>query len=123
LEDYPAGLNEGRYLQAALPSLPFDDRSFDLALCSHFLFLYSEQFSLEFHLEAIRELCRVAREVRIFPLLELGAITLRHLDPLIGQLETEGCSLEAIPVNYEFQKGGNKMLKVSILPDSINRKF
>jgi SAM-dependent methyltransferase len=123
LVDYPAGLKEGRYLQAALPSLPFEDRSFDLALCSHLLFLYSEQFPLEFHLEAVRELCRVAREVRIFPLLELGAITSRHLEPLIKQLETEGYSLETIPVNYEFQKGGNKMLKVSILPDSTNRKF
>ena len=123
LEDYSAGLKEGRYLQAALPSLPFDDRSFDLALCSHFLFLYSDQFSLDFHLEAVRELCRVAREVRIFPLLELGAITSRHLEPLIKQLETEGYSLEIIPVNYEFQKGGNKVLKVSILPASIKNKF
>ena len=32
LNDYPAGLLEGRYLNTALPSLPFPDGAFDLAL-------------------------------------------------------------------------------------------
>ena len=62
------GLREGRYVVGALPELPFPEDAFDLALCSHFLFLYSEQFSSEFHLRSIQELCRVAKEVRIFPL-------------------------------------------------------
>lgn len=112
LADYPSGLKEGRYREAALPDLPFEDASFDLALCSHFLFLYSDQFSLDFHLAAVRELCRVANEVRIFPLLELGAIPSRHLEPLITHMGKESYSLEKIKVNYEFQKGGNQMLKV-----------
>lgn len=47
-------------------------RSFDLAVCSHLLFLYSEHLSEDFHVESIKELCRVAGEARIFPLLELG---------------------------------------------------
>src|SRR5262249_59581429 len=65
LEDFEQGLAEGRYLVQELPGLGFDDLQFDLALCSHLLFLYTEQLSLEFHLDAIREMCRVAREVRI----------------------------------------------------------
>lgn len=69
LSDYPAGMNEGRYISASLPELPFADGSFDLALSSHFLFLYSEQFDLAFHLEALGEMLRVASEVRVFPLL------------------------------------------------------
>ena len=40
LLDYDAGLREGRYVPAALPHLPFADEWFDLALCSHLLFLY-----------------------------------------------------------------------------------
>lgn len=40
LQDYPLGRQEGRYLNASLPQLPFAGREFDLALCSHFLFLY-----------------------------------------------------------------------------------
>jgi hypothetical protein len=123
LKDYSPGLKEGRYHRAELPFLPFDNQTFDLALCSHFLFLYSEQFPLTFHLAAVRELCRVAREVRIFPLLELGAITSRHLDPSIKQLETEGYSLKKVSVDYEFQKGGNRMLKVVARPDFRNPKF
>ena len=73
LMDYEPGLKQGRYVAAGLPSLPFRDKAFDLALCSHFLFLYGEQFSFDFHLQAIEELCRIAKEVRIFPLLELDS--------------------------------------------------
>lgn len=41
LADFPEGTAEGRYIEAELPFLPFDDMVFDLALCSHLLFLYS----------------------------------------------------------------------------------
>src|SRR5262245_3842523 len=40
IDDYERGLDERRYVAAALPELPFPDAAFDLALCSHFLFLY-----------------------------------------------------------------------------------
>ncbi len=50
LSDYPTGLKEGRYIEGRLPVLPFQDRRFDIALCSHFLFLYSEQLSKDFML-------------------------------------------------------------------------
>jgi SAM-dependent methyltransferase len=114
LSDYPAGRARGRYRAAALPSLPFADGEFDLALCSHLLFLYSEQFSTQFHLASVRELCRVAREVRIFPLLELGARPSRHLEPLMAQLKKSGYDLKVQSVPYEFQKGGNRMLRVRL---------
>jgi len=39
LADYRAGGREGRYMAATLPHLPFADGAFDLALCSHLLFL------------------------------------------------------------------------------------
>ncbi len=67
LADYPAGRREGRYVAAALPDLPFADGEFDLALCSHFLFLYSGHLSEEFHVRSIAELCRVAREAQGLP--------------------------------------------------------
>ena len=112
LADYPLGLSEGRYVEAALPDLPFSDRSFDLVVCSHFLFLYSQQRDLGFHLNAINELCRVAAEVRIFPLLELGSVTSRHLDAIVAALREKSHSVEIVPVDYEMQKGGNQMLRV-----------
>jgi ubiquinone/menaquinone biosynthesis C-methylase UbiE len=53
---------------AALPDLPFADGSFAVALCSHLLFCYP-QLGRGFHQAALEELTRVAREVRVFPLL------------------------------------------------------
>ena len=112
LDDYPAGLEQGRYIAAELPSLFFENNFFDIALCSHLLFLYSEQFSFDFHLRSVEELSRVAREVRIFPLLEMGGRESSHVEPLISELNSGDyvCSVE--PVSYEFQKGGHQMLRI-----------
>src|SRR5215510_131863 len=64
LKDFTIGHESGRYVAGELPELPFESRSFDLAICSHLLFLYSEQLSEEFHLESVAEMCRVADDVR-----------------------------------------------------------
>jgi hypothetical protein len=112
LEDYPQGLVQGRYLAAELPQLPFQAHAFDLAVCSHLLFLYSEQLSEAFHLASIRELCRVAHEVRVFPLLELGATRSRHLERITQGLTAMGYLVSIVPVSYEFQRGGDQMMKV-----------
>jgi hypothetical protein len=113
LDDFPRGLAEERYVADELPDLPFFDGEFDLALCSHFLFTYSHLLSLEFHLDSVRELCRVAREARIFPLVpNFGRARSPHLQPLIDRLADEGYRCEIRQVPYEFQKGGNEMLRV-----------
>jgi hypothetical protein len=112
LADYDTGLRDGRYLAASLPDLPFADRQFDLALCSHLLFLYTEQLSLDFHVAGILEIARVAREVRIFPLTMLGNTPSTHLKPVRDELSRLGYVHEVRRVPYEFQKGGNQMLVV-----------
>lgn len=112
LKDFPAGKADGRYIEGALPWLPFVDRRFDLALCSHFLFLYSEQFSADFHVQSILELCRVAREVRIFPLLELGSKPSRHFSEVTQQLQANNLAISVRPVPYVFQRGGSQMMTV-----------
>ncbi|MCM8525905.1 MAG: hypothetical protein NE327_05270 [Lentisphaeraceae bacterium] len=108
LKDYQK--NRDKYINCQLPDLPFNNSQFDLALCSHFLFLYSEHHSLEFHLKSIEELCRVAGEVRIFPLLELGSVKSRHLEEVLTHLDELNIYCEIQKVEYEFQKGGNEML-------------
>ncbi len=112
LSDYATGQNDGRYVEAGLPVLPFNDDQFDIALCSHFLFLYSEQLSEDFHVRSIKELCRVSTETRIFPLLELGAKKSRHLDTVVGRLKDDGLIVHIEKVPYEFQKGGNEMMRI-----------
>jgi hypothetical protein len=112
LDDYPSGRRRGRYVPAALPRLPFANRAFDLALSSHFLFLYSEQLDLAFHLAAMLEMCRVADEVRVFPLLALGAAPSPHVQPMVDHLRRRGLQASIDNVPYEFQRGGNQMLRV-----------
>src|SRR5262249_19334303 len=112
LDDYPAGRLEGRYVSAELPRLPFADRSFDLALSSHFLFLYTEQFDELFHRASILEMGRVAEEVRVFPLLALGAVRSRHVDPIADDIRRHGFDVSIERVPYEFQKGGNQMMRI-----------
>ncbi|PSN20504.1 SAM-dependent methyltransferase [filamentous cyanobacterium CCP5] len=112
LADFEAGLAEGRYLDASLPELPFENGQFDLALCSHLLFLYGAQFDGNFHLAAIGEMLRVASEVRIFPVLELGNLPSRHLERVMAVLKDQRRQVYLETVGYEFQKGGNQMLVI-----------
>jgi hypothetical protein len=116
LADYDLGKVEGRYVTAELPLLPFEDRAFDLAVCSHFLFLYSQQLGEPFHHTAIKELCRVAKEVRIFPLLALGGIGSSYVSPIVDSFRQLGCTVSIERVPYEFQRGANKMMRIVTMP-------
>ena len=113
LTDYDRGKTERRYVAAELPALPFEDGAFDLALCSHFLFLYSEQLGAPFHHSAIAEMSRVAREVRIFPLLALGGIGSSYVAPVADSFRQRGCKVSIERVPYEFQRGANKMMRIT----------
>ncbi len=112
LLDYKTGKDERRYLFQSLPNLEFADRQFELCLCSHLLFLYSDQLLFEFHVDSIFELLRICPEVRIFPLLKLNGEPSPYLDRVMQELSSKGFSVQIQPVAYEFQKGGNQMLKV-----------
>lgn len=112
LNDFESGKQEGRYLPYSLPELPFEDAEFDLALSSHFLFLYSEQLSEDFHRKTIQEMRRIAKEVRIFPLLAMGNQPSPHVEKITEELQQDGCRFEIQTVQYEFQRGGNKMLRI-----------
>lgn len=122
LADFEQGKSKGRYVAASLPNLPFEDGQFSLAVVSHFLFLYSEQLDLNFHLAALVELLRVAGEVRVFPLLDLDRGWSVHVDPVCDYLKHRGFAVETIAVGYEFQRTenhrGNRMLRIR-RPDSI----
>lgn len=111
LADFPAGRQEERYRTAALPSLPFPDAKFDLALCSHYLFLYGTR-GLSFHVASIIELTRVATEVRIFPLVELNGRKSPLLPAVMEAASASELVTEIGPVRYEFQRGANEMLRI-----------
>jgi len=112
LEDYEQGKVQGRYIHEALPTLSFKDKQFDVALSSHFLLLYSRHLDETFHMEAILEMLRVAKEVRIFPIITLEGKRSPYLDGIMAILKTLGYLPTIEKVVYEFQKGGDEMLRV-----------
>ncbi|MDK2973350.1 MAG: hypothetical protein PWP23_3105 [Candidatus Sumerlaeota bacterium] len=113
LVDYEGGRCRGRYVAASLPALPFSGGAFDLAVCSHLLFLYSHVFDAEAHVAALRELLRVAREVRVFPLIDMEGAPSGHAGAVRDALTAEGfrVSIECVP--YEFQRGANQMMRIA----------
>ena len=112
--DFERGKQQGRYIDAVLPDLPFLDRRFDLVLSAHLLFFYSANRDLAFHLDAVRELLRIGTEVRIFPIVDVNSNPSPFLSPVINELEKDGiaCSVEQVP--YHFQKTGNEMLRLRL---------
>jgi hypothetical protein len=111
--DFEPGKRAGRYIVGELPHLPFADGQFELALCSHLLFTYSDHLAREFHVASALELCRVAGEVRIFPLITLSHERSPHLAPVCEALRAASISCEIISVAYELQRGGNQLLRLS----------
>ncbi|MEO0013317.1 MAG: hypothetical protein RLZZ535_1706 [Cyanobacteriota bacterium] len=120
LQDYQLGKQENRYLAQELPNLDFADQTYDLALCSHFLFLYSAQcdpkgkrmLNRDFHVAAIQEMLRVSPEVRIFPLLTLMQETSPYLDFVVDKFSNLGYSASIVKIPYELQPGANQMLVI-----------
>jgi hypothetical protein len=111
-EDFGGASGDGRYVIGELPVLPFRARTFDIALCSHLLFLYSDFLDLKFHTDSIAEMLRVAGEVRIFPLLSLDLTRSCHLDGVIEKFTARGYAVHIDQVAYELQKGGNEQLVI-----------
>lgn len=113
LASYEEGRAAGRYVAGALPTIDFPDGQFDLALSSHFLFLYSDNLTFSFHVESITEMLRVAREVRIFPLVDVNTVRSSYVERVRSHFSY--CSVVIQSVDYEFQVGGNEMMVISTL--------
>jgi hypothetical protein len=114
--DYERFAQSDRYLYGKLPELPFSDDSFSLVLCSHFLFLYAEQFGYDFHKRAVNELIRVCGkggEVQIYPLLSLQWKSYEHLERLMSELSEMGVGLDMCESRLPFIPGSTKLLRIS----------
>lgn len=105
-----------KYIGGRLPHLPFGNDEFGLVLCSHFLFLYAEQFGFDFHVQAVRELlqvCKPGGQVRIYPLISLRWEPYARLDELIAAVEEDG-SVKAFvqPAGLPFIPGSEFYLQL-----------
>lgn len=110
LADYAT--HPGRYVAGALPDLPLSSNAVDLALVGNLLFLYDDRLDQAFHEAALRELARVAREVRVFPLASLSRERSNLVTPVAASLRADGLDTALRSVPYEFQPGATEMLIV-----------
>lgn len=111
-KDYDAGLSDKRYLPLNDTGLPFDDFTFDIALCSHYLFAKHDAEAVARHMNVIRELARVAKDVRIFPLIDHMGEPTPIIGPLLLELQAENYGAEVREVSYRLQHTGHAMLRV-----------
>jgi hypothetical protein len=124
LLDYERGKALGRYVPASLPTLPFQDASFDITLSANFLFLYSDPESggmmdgspldYAFHSKAIAELMRVTRqEVRIYPLQGPDVKEHAYLSRIVDECKQSGFSASVVPVPQRDIIGAEDMLRIT----------
>lgn len=110
--DYELGKKEGRYVGISEYRLAFADFSFDFALSAHYFFADLDDQDVDFHLQIIKELARVAKEVRIFPLIDRHNQASPFLGPVLLDLQQNNFGVEVREVPYHLQPGGNAMLRV-----------
>jgi len=110
--DYNAGVSEGRYQVLVDGPLPFENFMFDLALSSHYLFANSGNDAVAYHVKTICELARVAKEVRIFPLIERTGTPSELLGPVLLGLQQANFGAEVREVSCALYPEGNAMLRV-----------
>ncbi|BET68955.1 class I SAM-dependent methyltransferase [Opitutales bacterium ASA1] len=113
LADYYTGRAVGRYVAAALPTLPFGEATFDHAFCAHLLFVYERLLDFEAHLAACLELARVTRpggEIRIHPIVDPRGEESALLHPLRDALDAHGIASRIEHVDYSFFRGTHRTL-------------
>ena len=105
------------YSEGRLPSLPFGDDLFSLVLCSHFLFLYEEQFDYEFHLQSVLEMMRVCKPggvIRIYPVMSLRFERYTHLEKLLEAINGHGGETELFRTKLSFIPGSEYGLRIML---------
>lgn len=112
LQDYELGHAEGRYLYASQSRLPFPNFFFDYVLSAHHFFSITAPQTVDYYLNTIEELARVAKEVRIFPLVDAQGVPSELLGPVILALQQKNYGIEVRDVAYHLQPKGNAMLRI-----------
>lgn len=112
LADYEKGRAEKRYVSIEHDILPFADDSFDLALSSHCFFTGALDQDVDTHLQRIRALAHVAKEVRIYPLVDSDGQPSHLLGPVLLGLQQGNFAVEIREVDYHLQRGSYAMLRI-----------
>lgn len=95
-----------------LPELGYKNQAFNLALCSEFLFWYSDLLSEDFHVASLMAFCRVATEVQVYPLIDRFGKPSIHLGRVLQRLQEQGIGAEVKSIPESMQGSGNALLRL-----------
>jgi hypothetical protein len=115
MEDFAKAEARDTYFSSALPEMPFAANTFSLVLCSHFLFLYQEQFDYSFHLSALMEMyrvCKVGGQIRIYPVYDLKGEPYSFLEQLIDHMKQLGALVDLRASQLPFIPGSTHFLNI-----------
>lgn len=123
--EFEVNKNNNLYTLDSLPSLSFEDEKFDLALVNYYFFSYSEILGLDYIVAGLKELIRVANEVRIFPLVNHSGEYSDAVPMVLGKLQENDLGAEIKEVEFGLWQSENAMMKVwspacSIQAHSVN---
>ena len=79
------------------------------------MFVYDDRFDYEFHKNSIKEMLRVAKEVRLFPLVDYKnsrVSDINNFSPYVYDIVKE-FGAEIIKVDFEFQNRANYMMRIT----------
>lgn len=112
--DFRQRSGERRYVAGALPELSFENGAFDVVLSANFLMIYApladggmhdgNEFGLEFHRRAFRELARVARRELRVPGMHTWTLPPQphpYCEPVMAELDGLGFEVELIASDYD----------------------
>lgn len=99
------------YIPQALPTIQLK-KKYGLALCANFLFDGPFEDDFTFQVEALKNMCSIAKEARIFPLINSAGQNATHLAPLMAALQAQGYGIEIREVPFLLQDNANAMLRV-----------
>jgi hypothetical protein len=109
LADYDLGKKQQRYRAMSVPPSPVSD-IFDLLLCADLLFNGNHE-SAVVH-DWMSALCRLAAEVRIFPLPADKSVVQAELGPVMLALQQRHFGVEIRAVQYPQRHQANAMLRI-----------
>ncbi len=111
IADYELGKKQGRYLTIDYSPFTKLDQTFELLLCTDFLFNSTQSLKSSSQ-DIMNELCKLAVEVRIFPLPEVKTTVAAELGPIMLALQNRNFGVEIRAVNYPMRKDANAILRV-----------
>lgn len=112
LDDFTEGCQQHRYVALENDRLPYPDFKFDFVLVANNFFADLDYQTVEYHIAKIKDLARVGKDVRIFPLVDSEGEPSSLLGPIIMGLYQDNFAVEVKDVSYYLQHRGNAMLRV-----------